>query len=92
MKSRLVLIKTEEQFINEFGEFWREKVRHGFPNDMDYMLGKTVRITKWGNNSRREVWKTEHSLHRFRSISKNMIHSDKLIQQNMKKHGFTSRG
>jgi hypothetical protein len=89
--NRIVLIKTEEQFINEFGEFWRRKVRNQFPRDMDYMLGKTVRITKKYTVYEFEAmscWEIISNHGVVRSVSEDMIHSNKMVYQNIKKHGF----
>ncbi len=40
----LVRIKTEEEFIKEFGEDWRNKTQRPFTKSMDYLFGKTYDI------------------------------------------------
>ena len=36
--------KTEQEFVNEFGEEWRHSVDAVFPTSMDYLLGKEFEI------------------------------------------------
>lgn len=35
-------IKTEKEFIKDFGENWRKKVTYTFPAGMDMLLGKPI--------------------------------------------------
>lgn len=35
-------IKTEKEFIKEFGKYWRNNLEWYFSIDMDYLLGTTV--------------------------------------------------
>lgn len=41
-KSSNYRIKTEEEFINEFGDNWRSKTEAYFTHSMDYLLGKEL--------------------------------------------------
>ena len=40
----LVRIKTEEEFIKEFGEDWRNKTQRPFTKSMDYLFGRQFDI------------------------------------------------
>jgi hypothetical protein len=45
-------IKTEEEFIKEYGEKWRVCCdEFSFINDMDYLLGKTIELSEEKINS-----------------------------------------
>lgn len=35
-------IKTEKEFIKEYGNNWRNLVKSNFPEKMDYLLGKKL--------------------------------------------------
>ncbi len=35
-------VKTEEEFLEEFGRGWRNRVSATFPEEMDYLLGEEI--------------------------------------------------
>lgn len=35
-------IKTEEEFVKEFGSNWREEIHLGWAEHMDYLFGKPI--------------------------------------------------
>ena len=42
----VLVIKTKDQFIKEFGDDWMSKVKCGWIEDMDYSFGSYLVVTK----------------------------------------------
>ena len=42
----VLVIKTKDQFIKEFGDDWMSKIRCGWVDDMDYSFGLHLIVTK----------------------------------------------
>lgn len=38
--------KTEDEFIKEYGEQWRDNIDYGWDSGMDYLFGKEYEYTK----------------------------------------------
>lgn len=74
-------IKTEVEFILEFGRRWRDDVRYSFPEDMDHLLGTTIKDSKARLLYREEI---DEIIIDACSISRDMIAPINLVK--MKNH------
>jgi len=70
----MIRFKTEEEFINEYGEYWRDKVLYTWGNKMDHLFNKKLSDSFFTLY----IKKVECLYFNNWSISKDMITLDKL--------------
>lgn len=76
MKAPTLRFKTEQEFLEEFGQDWRGDVRYQWVEAMDYLLGKQIDPDKLLSTGRPDLQYYDNF-----SVSSDMVTSNPLANQ-----------